>query len=458
MLNHKLYGIHRQKNYLNLNKHVYVIISIALLLTMTIQSGCAQPQEKVAFPPASQGKGKTTLTVFYSGENANWVTALEKIGDSFMREHSDIDLRFENSGTGIYTEALKVKEATNEFPDIMEIQDPYTFQKAGKLGEIPVTISSLVEHPVIIDGKVYAIPLYTTTDGIIYNQIFWKRYHLPIPKTYGDFLTICRKLRSCGIAPLAVGGSNAKGLKSWLNYFFQKDVIAEIPDWQSRRNQSKTSFHATQPLQMLKDYKSLMSSPYILTDSIEMNDSQLVTKLINGQFAMVYTDPSLLSQIIDAYPISAEPEQSVKGQNNAVKCRVGWFFLPDDRANPIAISRTGAQLAISSDCAKDSEKAAVTVRLFQYLLSRDNYRKILQVMYAVPTTKEAILYPAAGVQQRLLISYRYADKSWEYLGNNETPEWFTQSVNEILKSIAMNTISIKGAADKLDQLWNNFNV
>jgi ABC-type glycerol-3-phosphate transport system substrate-binding protein len=433
-------------------------IGLFFLCAMVVFTGCGQDRRVSSPQSADQSNKKISLKVFCSGENVNWVAAIENLGDIFMREHSDIELEFENTGTGIYTEALKVKEATDEFPDILEIQDPYTFQKAGKLGEIPLSVSNLVDRPVTINGKVYAVPLYSTTEGIIYNQVLLNRYKLSEPKTYQEFLGLCRQLKSVGVTPLAIGGNNSKSLNCWLNYFFQTDVIAKIPDWQNKRDHKEVSFQDPQPVQMLQDYRALMSSPYILEDSVDMNDNQLVSKLIDGQFAMMYTDPSLLPQIIDAYPAAAEPAQSTgsgTASGSQTKCRVGWFFLPDQHGNPIAVSRIGAQWAISSDCAKNTGKKGAAAQFFEYLLSADHYRKALQVMYAVPSTKTAILYPAAGVQQRLLVSYRYAAKSEAYFGNNETPEWFTQSIDSILKSIATNAISVKGAAKKLDTIWDH---
>lgn len=202
---------------------------------------------------------------------------------------------------------------------------------------MPASVSCLVNCPTTIHGKVYAIPLYSTTEGIIYNQVLFEKYHLSEPKTYGDFLNLCAALKSSGVAPLAVGGSNFHGMDCWLDYFFQTDVISGTPDWQSLRNQRKVSFRDSAPVRMLKDYRSLMTGPYVLEDSADMNDNQMVSQLIDGRFAMMYADPSLLLQIIDAYPQAAEPGKNTLGEsipNSRVKCRVGWFFLPDTGRKP----------------------------------------------------------------------------------------------------------------------------
>lgn len=438
------------------------IMEILLLCSIIGFSGCGQKQN-ISDKGASeqnqvQSEKKVNLSILYSGENVNWVATIEDLSESFMREHPNIVLNIETSDTGIYTETLKAKEATDNFPDIFEIQDPYTFEQAGKLGRIPMSVSNLVDNPVTIDGEIYAVPLYTTTYGIIYNQVLFKKYNIREPKTYEDFLNLCKKLKSSGVTPLAVGGSDSENLTYWINYFFQADVISNKSDWQKRRNQKQVSFQDSASVKMMQDYKSLMTSPYVLEDSINMNDNQLASELINGNTAMIYAGTSMLSQIIDAYPEAGESDKNTLGEDipdSQVKCRVGWFFMPDNSGKSVAVNKCGAQWAISKDCEKDVEKQKAAASFLEYFYTTINYRKALQVMYAIPTTKEAILYPAAGVQQRLLVNYRYAAKSESYLGNNETPEWFTAPMNKVLKSVATDVMSVGSAVKKLDAIWDD---
>ncbi len=119
------------------------------------------------------------------------------------------------------------------------------------------------------------------------------------------------------------------------------------------------------------------------------------------------------------------------------------------------IHKSGSQLAISRECAADPEKKAAAEKFLKFSYQKENYRKILQAMYAMPTTKDAVLYAAPIVQQNLLTSYRYADKIETYFGNFETPENFTQDMENILYSLATNTIHVETAARRLDESWND---
>ena len=64
-----------------------------------------------------------------------------------------------------------------------------------------------MEQPFAIDGNIYAVPFYKTSFGIIYNQVIFKELGLEVPRTYGEFLEVCRVLKQNGTAPLAAGGN-----------------------------------------------------------------------------------------------------------------------------------------------------------------------------------------------------------------------------------------------------------
>lgn len=438
--------------------------ALLLLICGVILTGCQSGQTGSstagkAGETAKKEEKTTTLNIFYSGEDAKWVSTMEELRESFMSEYPHIELNMAHSEAGIYTEDLKVREATDDFPDIFELQNPYTFWKAEKLGELPLEVTDLVEEPVLIEGKAYAAPSYTTSYGIIYNQVIFKKYGLEVPKTFEDFQKICSVLADHGVTPLAVGGSKSDNLSYWLNYFFQTDVISRIPDWQEKRNEGKVSFQGAEAKQMLKDYQTLMSGKYILEDSVNMNDNQIVSQMIEGNIAMMYTGPWMFSQIIDAYPDAVSSDKDSLGEKleiDPVTCRVGWFFMPDEEGNPVVINESGAEWGISGECAEDREKREAMITFFQYFYRKSVYKDVLQSMYAIPSTKEAVMYASPGVQQGLLVDYRYAVKTASYLGSNQTPEGFDVAMYKMLKSVATGVMSVDTAAAKLDESWDEY--
>ena len=85
-------------------------------------------------------------------------------------------------------------------------------------------ISSLVENPINVGGETYGLPFYSTSYGIVYNKVLFKKYGISVPRTYEEFLQVCERLKGEGIAPLAVGGNEHSADMGWMNYFFLTEV------------------------------------------------------------------------------------------------------------------------------------------------------------------------------------------------------------------------------------------
>lgn len=51
-------------------------------------------------------------------------------------------------------------------------------------------------------GKVYGIVSGTYQEGVFYNKDTFAKYHLSVPTTYSQFLTVCKTLKSHGVQPL----------------------------------------------------------------------------------------------------------------------------------------------------------------------------------------------------------------------------------------------------------------
>lgn len=425
--------------------------------------GCAEKEDVIKKGKLTQlseesGEDTVELSILYTGENIGWTAAMEELCESFMSEHPGIRIVTEHSNNGSYTEQLKAKEAIGEFPDIFEIEDPYMFQEAGKLGTISPEIGKLVKSPVRIGEEVYTLPFYDTSIGIIYNKVLFKRYGLSIPATYDEFLEVCEKLLQNGVAPLAVGGSHSDTNSNWMNYFFLTMVEKENSGWQQKRREGEVSFQDADMKEALKSYQELMSSAYILEDSINMNDNQIIVKLLNQNVAMFLAEPGMFTEILESYPMASESDKTPLGEEleeDPVMFRMGWFYMPDQKGKEIVIHKSGSQLAISQECAADSRKRRAAEQFLAFSYQKENYRRLLQAMYAMPTTRDAVLYAAPIVQQDLLTSYRYADKIETYLGNYETPENFTADMENILFSLATNTIHVDTAAERLEQSWDD---
>lgn len=436
-----------------------LILALLMAGLVVAETSCSSEKIETGILVKKEQKPKEEieLSLFYSGENTSWIAAVEELCERFMNENNDIIISMEHSGSGSYTEELKTKEAADDFPDIFEIDNPYMFENAGKLGVIDEKIGKLVENPVVIEGNIYALPFYSTSYGIVYNQMLFKKYGLSIPKTYEEFMEICRILKRKGIAPLAVGGNDKSAATGWMNYFFLTEVEKQNQNWQEKRNQGKVSFQDEIMEKVLEDFQNLMTGEFVLEDSINMGDNQIISHMINREAAMYYGTPDMLAKIEEAYPEAVDSDKTPLGkelENDTRQIQLGWFYMPDVEGNRVVIDKVASSWSVSRECMEDADKKAAVERFLEFCYKRENYRKILQSICGIPVTKDAVLYAAPMVQQGVLKDYRYARKSENFLGNIVTPESFRRDMEIILDSVAMNTMSVKTASQLLDKSWD----
>lgn len=92
-----------------------------------------------------------------------------------------------------------------------------------------------------------------------------------------------------------------------------------------------------------------------------MTENQIVTRMTENQFAMIYAGPWLFTKIIDAYPMSTESDKTSLGEEipedqDPVTYRLGWFFLGNDNGHLTALTRNNAYWALSETCTEDTRK------------------------------------------------------------------------------------------------------
>lgn len=407
-------------------------------------------------PDFEAGQERIKLKVFYSKDDITWSLVMDDLCSKFEDENPDIDLELQDGGSGDYEESLKVKEALNEFPDLFEIQNVDEYVSNDRLGLIPLSVSGLIEEPDDMDGKVYTVPLYTTTYGIIYNQVLFKKYHLKVPETYEEFLEICRILNNRGVIPLMSGGTKEDSIIYWLNYFYQKNTGTGMSDKGSRKMNSP-DFEAPDFINMLEDFQTLMNSRYVLKDSMYMNDSQIISQFLDSQVAMYYTKPSFIANLIMANPdcmSSAKDNMGMEIEDDGRTVRLAWFFVPAGDGDTVAVRETGPQLAVSKECAQDPVRYQAAERFLKFLFEDENYRGILQSMYGFQTTKKRVLYPAPSVQQYLIVDYRYARKEDSFLDAAHISGNFKGELSRALYLLLGQSMTVEETAQYLNEKWS----
>lgn len=68
------------------------------------------------------------------------------------------------------------------------------------------------------NGRVYGLPIHYYHWGIYYKKALFKKHGLKVPRDWNDLLAVCDGFRQSGIAPIALGSSEAWPLAGWFDY------------------------------------------------------------------------------------------------------------------------------------------------------------------------------------------------------------------------------------------------
>jgi raffinose/stachyose/melibiose transport system substrate-binding protein len=72
-------------------------------------------------------------------------------------------------------------------------------------------------------GSVYGVVSGTYQEGVFYNKAVFAKYHLQVPTTYSQFLTVCQTLKSHGVTPLFTALGNVGPV--YLQFIYYETMI-----------------------------------------------------------------------------------------------------------------------------------------------------------------------------------------------------------------------------------------
>lgn len=394
---------------------------------------------------SSSGEAKVTLTFVYSGTQASGKSALSRAVDGFMAEHPDIEIEQDSPGTGSYLDYLQMKDVTGEFPDMMEMPDTQIYAASGRIARLPNELASLFDHPVRLDGAVYALPLKgVVSSGFLYNKEIFEQAGIKAePSNWNEFLEACRKIKMMGISPLIVGGKDASSIGPLLNKLIMDHVLADDPNWNAERTEGKRSFSDPDFVAALEDFSELFHRGYVHADWLSTSNNQTSTILLSRKAAMIYTSPSLIHPILEADPYF----------------KIG-YFMPKDRDGRLVLDTLPSQsgLSISAEAAADPLKMAAFQAFVRYFYSPDHYSAYLEGG-ALPATVNKFeqdlsepMQKAVSLENEPHISSMPLDAFW---GENAMPpgfaDWFYKQVRQW---VATGSPAMEQLTAKADEEWS----
>lgn len=433
---------------INRRKRGLLIISIIILVSLlVILCGSLfydNIRNKERTKSAGKDENQVEIELVYAYQNAQWNSAIEATVRNFEKKYPNIKVNYEgNYEDKVYEDILIKKIARNELGDIVQLKTPESYAKSDTLGEISDEVKNLVTYTYDAGGKTYGVGAVEATSGIIYNKEIFERYGLSVPQTYQDFLNICKTLKSKGITPIGVGGSDLWHMEYWVNHFFRTDVLSKNPDWLRQCSEGVVSWTDAEAIQMLNDLKNLFDAGYVNDDWQTTRDGNLPYKMAEGEIAMMYTGPWTSFAIQKLNP----------------SMELGWFYVPDVKGVTYAGDNLDTFWSVTKECEEDPDKYDAAMTFLKYFYSEQNYTLTCEAICSFSLTKEWIATAGVPFQEETERAFRSSDKQIAtYIGDEDTPVDFEKGMLLLLRSEWNSEVSVTDTAQHIQQLWNSCEV
>ena len=323
---------------------------------------------------SSSGSGTQTVTIFHHmGEQAKrdalqaWCDEVSRRNPQYKYEITVI------ADANEYRSIIRTKIAAGDPADIMfgAIRDYPDLAEAGHIADLTnmpyiKNYDADILRGSIINGKIYGIPVDMGLIMVFYNKDIFSRYNLSVPKTYADFLQICKTLQSNNVNPLSLGfGDGWTAGVDFMQEWYM--LLYKDPDFFRNIHSGRTKF-ADSPEFRRAVERSRERFAFAASNPFGTSNDQSIQLFASGRAAMLPNGTWSISTVRDLNP-----------QGN-----FGLFALPADRE-----ADTAARL-FTDDCFMVSSRTAkmdAITALFSFATSSEGANLWAQKSMLAPAVK-----------------------------------------------------------------------
>lgn len=199
-------------------KLISVLLSCAMVAGVI--SGCGSSNQEAAATETKENAtdteagaasgDKTKIRMTYWNSEDTMAAMLSYLAEAVP----DVEVEFQFIDNSNYDTIVDTQLSAEEGPDII-CESPGSALKHARLGylepleELGGKYSDAGTSVYSYDGKVYALPGISWFEGIYFNKALFEDNNIDLPKTFDEYIEVCKKFQDLGITPLAAG------LKSW---------------------------------------------------------------------------------------------------------------------------------------------------------------------------------------------------------------------------------------------------
>lgn len=205
-----------------MRKKIFSVI-LAASMVAGLMSGCGSTEKEAATPSSTETTEAAETTQAESTTNEkvtvrlsywNSEDTVQSLLDYLAKEVPDVTIEYQFIDNSNYDTIIDTQLAAGEGPDII-CESAGSALKHARLGylepvnDLAASYSSAGTSIYSYEGNTYALPGISWFEGIYYNKAIFAENNIELPKTFDEYIAVCKQFQELGITPLAAG------LKSW---------------------------------------------------------------------------------------------------------------------------------------------------------------------------------------------------------------------------------------------------
>lgn len=222
-----------------------VAIAVAAIALAALTSGCGSSQATQA---ASATKS-TTLTVWdpvtagggiNAAQQRTWQQMIATVNERFERANPGVKIVEKHFDYGDFDTKVPAAVATGNAPDVLYYGTDdlwkYTLPLNSMLTASQKQTLKFLSQSVVSaqDRQLHILPFGTYEGMWMYNKALFAKYHLEVPTTQAQFLSVCDRLNAAGVVPIRATFGGSYTMDRYVA-LLAGQLIPNITDWNSQK-------------------------------------------------------------------------------------------------------------------------------------------------------------------------------------------------------------------------------
>lgn len=318
--------------------------------------------------PAHNLQKKPVITI-YSDDVENMTDFWTRLSSRF----SNIKIKVIIHNNENPAEQMKRLIEHGDIPDI--IFSEYLSKNIKNLSENLLDLSgkSYISHfqttylnDLNINGKIYYIPAQLTAQGLVYNRTLFQARGWKVPKSYKQFISLCKKINSEGIrSVLFTNGPHAPADYFYQFYMLNKGYKISSKQWLNEFNNRQASVYEENFKQTFDDLNTLKQ-----LGAISKNDLQISR---NTVFYSLHAEQKLAM-------LEGNSVHTNRMRNRS--CSDEFRFMPyysSGNDKGYLFLQPLMNVAVGKQVEKDPDKMALVDQILNYISSEKGQKDLAEI-------------------------------------------------------------------------------